>query len=101
MSEQLPTGQRLKVHAPTTSGGTLGQNATVKGYEGDELLVRFDHQGYTVQPVLDWAFDLIPGEPVLHWQVWEMSRGDRLLRDNFETPLQAEFFVKQQKGEYR
>jgi hypothetical protein len=100
MSEQLPVGQQIKVHTPTTSGSIFDQNATVKGYEGDELLIRFDHQGYVVRLPLDWKFDLIPGEPVSHWQVWEVLQGDRLLKDGFETPLQAEFFVKQEKEEY-
>jgi hypothetical protein len=98
--KQLPIGQRIKVHCPTASGGIYDQDATVRGYDESEMLVRFDSYRYVTRLPSDWPFDLIPGELVSHWQVWEVGGegGDRPLGD-FETPTQAKYFAKQRDDE--
>lgn len=98
----LPLGQRIRVHTLTAGGAIYDQDGTVKGYtDVGELLVRLDTQGYASPLSDDWSFDVLPGEPVSHWQVWMVSEsGERLLKDNFETPLPAEYFAKEQDKAY-
>lgn len=97
----LPIGQRIRVHSPLDSGGILDQDGTVRGYQDGEMLVRFDHQGCAAPLPPEWTFELLPGELVSHWQVWQVSEsGERLLKDQFATPISAEYFAKQQERDY-
>lgn len=102
MSDRLPIGQRIRVHSLTVGGSICDQDATVKGYtQAGEMLVRFDIQRYDCRLPEEWTFDLLPGEPVSHWQVWIVTdAGERLLEDNFQSPLPAQYLAKQKEREY-
>lgn len=99
---KLPVGQRIRVHSLTEGGSPHDQDATVKGYTDEgEMLIKYDTHKYAFRLPPEWTFDLLPGEPVSHWQVWIVSeRDERLLKDDFDSPLAAEYFVKQQDQAY-
>lgn len=99
MNEQhFSIGHRLRIHCPTVDGDIIDRDATVRGYENGEILVRFDDQSHLDHLSNNWAFDMLPHQPVSHWQVWEISQGDQLVKDAFDTPIQAEAFAKQQQA---
>ncbi|PSB07606.1 hypothetical protein C7B76_27785 [filamentous cyanobacterium CCP2] len=97
MNKSRFAGHQLRVHPLESDGNIIDRNATVEEDEGRKTKIWRDNQ-FQLNPSLDdLTIDILSDQPISHWQVWEISQGDRLMKDEFGTFFQAESFAKQQQ----
>lgn len=92
MTDKLVPGQRLKLFHPNNP--SFIQFGTFKEYEDGVMIVQFDTFRRSC-PLGDWQFEVIPGEIVSHYQVWELSNPPRLVKDNIPNPIVADTWIVQ------